>query len=277
MFVPWTKRLKIRLGAMRRGQKPVWVYQRATDIEYQHSLDADQVSAPCKAIGELLGQAWSIPRDKLAHVPYPFVPSPELLKISAAKRNRVVLFMGRLEFRKGVIDLARAIPAVLARHPDVIFRFLGSPKESPLPGKNMKEYLQMLLAGHEKSVQFPAAVAPNEIPGMLADSDICVFPSIWENFPNVCFESMSAGRATVGSSAGGMAEQLDGGKAGRLIRPRNPSSIANTINALLDDEKLRIHLGEVARQRVLDQYNVDRIGALQEASYERAIQRHASK
>jgi glycosyltransferase involved in cell wall biosynthesis len=273
--VPWTKRLKIRLGAVRRGQRPAWGYDRNSDPEYKHSLDADEIAAPCQAIADVVGKAWSIPQEKLALVPYPFVPSQALLAIPATSRSRAVLYMGRLEFRKGVIDLAEAIPSILKRHPDVTFRFLGSPKESPVPGQDMKQYLQTLLTPHAKSVEFPAAVPMSEIPRMLSEADICIFPSIWENFPNVCLESMSAARATIGSSAGGMAEQLDGGKCGRLVGPRDAKDIASKTIELLDDEKLRIELGERARQRVLDEYNLARIGAIQEASYTRAIDRHS--
>ena len=105
-------------------------------------------------------------------------------------------------------------------------------------------------------------------------TDICVFPSHWENFPNVCLEAMAAGRGVIGSSAGGMAEMLDGGKVGLLVKPEAPAEIAAAILRLLRDPAERKRLGALARQRVLSEYNDETIGAVLEKSYTLAIQRH---
>jgi glycosyltransferase involved in cell wall biosynthesis len=84
---------------------------------------------------------------------------------------------------------------------------------------------------------------------------------------------MSAGRGVIGSSAGGMAELLDGGKAGKLVPPKSPKSIAKAIIELLEKPEERMQLGQAARQRVLSKYNLEKIAALQEASYLQAISR----
>jgi hypothetical protein len=62
-------------------------------------------------------------------------------------------------------------------------------------------------------------------------------------------------------------------KLGRLIPPRSPQIIAQTVITLLKNPELRMKLGEAARNNVLTEYNTARIGALQEASYHRAIAR----
>ncbi len=84
---------------------------------------------------------------------------------------------------------------------------------------------------------------------------------------------MSAGRVIVDSSAGGMAELLNYGEVGRLVPPHSPEKIAAAVIELLDNPGLRMRLGQAARDRVLAEYNLERIGELQEASYVRAIQR----
>ena len=73
-----------------------------------------------------------------------------------------------------------------------------------------------------------------------------------------------------------MAEMQDQGKVGRLIPPDNSQKIAEAVIELLANPQLRMQLGRAARDRVLSEYNLDRIGQLQEESYERAIRRRCS-
>ena len=157
--------------------------------------------------------------------------------------------------------------------PQAQFRFVGEAQASPDPTLNMEQYLKRDLSAHLANCEFVGKVPLDSIPQMLRETDICVFPSLWENFPLVCLEAMSAGRGVVGSRAGGMAEMLDGGNAGRLASPRRPEELAAAIVELLQNPSLRAQLGQTARQRVLTEYNVERIAALQEAGYQRAIAR----
>jgi glycosyltransferase involved in cell wall biosynthesis len=137
----------------------------------------------------------------------------------------------------------------------------------------MQQYLEHQLHRYRSALEFTGGVPLDRIPTFLAMTDICVFPSIWESFGLVCTEAMSAGRAVVASSAGGMAELLDHGQVGRLVLPHHPDQIATAVLELLDNPALRMKLGQEARERVLSHYNLDCIGALQETSYERAIAR----
>lgn len=88
---------------------------------------------------------------------------------------------------------------------------------------------------------------------------------------------MAAGRAIVGSSAGGMAEILNSNEVGRLVPPKSPEKIAQAVLELLAAPQLRQQLGYAARARVIEQYNIERIGSLQEASYRRAIAHKKAK
>ncbi len=84
---------------------------------------------------------------------------------------------------------------------------------------------------------------------------------------------MAAARAVIGSSSGGMAEILDGGRCGLLVPPRSPQAIAGAIVALLSDPARCRLLGMAGRQWVLSQFAASRVLDAQQASYERAIAR----
>lgn len=274
--------LKIRrfVGAVRRGNKPTplprFQYNASdieNDLEHIHTLDADEITTPSKDLGEKLIQVWGLDAEKVVHLPNPYIPSPELLNISLDINTNRISFVGRLEVRKGILDLSNAIPLVIAQYPQAKFRFIGTASVSPRPKLNMQQYLEKKLWRCSSALEFTGKVSLEKIPDLLANTDICVFPSVWENFPNVCLEAMSAGRAIVGSSAGGMKDMLDNGQAGKLVPPRSPEKIAEAIIELLNNQTLRIKLGTAARKRVLSDYNLEKIGLLQETSYLRAIER----
>lgn len=246
---------------------------KADKVERSHALEADEIAAPSKEIGDKLVAEWGLDPAKISHVPYPFTPSKELLKIPVETKTNFITFVGRLEFRKGVVDLARAIPLILHRYPHTKFRFVGSSESSPNPKIDMRRYLENLVQPYSGSVEFTGYLPYESIAQVFENTDICIFPSVWENFPCVCLEAMAAARGIVGSKAGGIAEMLNNGDVGRLIPERSPNKIAEAVAELLEDCGLRMRLGAAARERVLTEYNADRVGALQEASYARAILR----
>lgn len=280
-YVPPSQEMKVRrlIGALRRGQlpKPFPVsepYQPQLDPERRHTLDADEITTPCQMLGDRLIEIWGLPPEKVVHLPNPYIPSPDLLAISPRTQTQTISFVGRLEVRKGVLSLVQAIPLILNQYPQTRFRFVGEVCPSPSnPHVTMQQYLTRRLWRYRRSLEFTGAVPLQQIPAHLAQTDICIFPSRWENFPNVCLEAMAAARGIVGSNAGGMTDLLNSGKAGHLVSPHNPEQIATAAIDLLSDPERRIRLGERSRQRVLSKYNLDRIGTLQEASYERAIAR----
>ena len=268
---------RIREFAVRslQGERPKWRYTHkyALDAERKLTLAADEVASPSKALAGIVSDAWQIDPTRISHVPYPFVPNDTLLNIPAGGSQGSVLFLGRFEVRKGVLDLATAIPMVLRENPCIRFKLVGPDDESPRPNTGMREYLRQALRAYASSVELLPPVPNSHLADLFAAADVVVIPSIWENFANVCLESMSAARPVIASEAGGMAEMLDFGSAGRLISPRAPEKIAETIIELLADSDLCYDLGNRARARVLDEYKIDRVSLIQEQSYRRAIER----
>ena len=269
----WFGQSRTLLSAARRRVQCVFPNVPHRDLEHVHALQADEVVSPSQSLADMMTREWKLDKARVVAIPYPYTPAPAMLAIPADTINNRVTFLGRLEVRKGVVDLGRAIPLVLKQCPQAKFRFVGEAQASPDPALNMEQYLKRELSGCAASCEFVGKVPLDSIPQALAETDVCVFPSLWENFPLVCLESMSAARGVVGSRAGGMAEMLDGGKVGRLAAPRRPEEIANAVVELLQNPALRFTLGLAARQRVLDMYNVERVAALQEAGYQRAIAR----
>lgn len=264
---------KYILSGLVRGKlyKPFWKSPVVeTDPEYLITKLADQIHTPSLALADIVSNKWNIKRSQILHVPYPYIPCSDLLTIPINTGTNRITYVGRLEIRKGLVELSKAIVIVLKMRPSVKFRFVGSVQDSPVYGVDMKTYLLQKLKNNHKSLEF-CEVSSESIPGVYADTDICVFPSIWENFPNTCLEAMSAGRGIVASKNGGMADMLKDSPGGLLIDPINCNDIADSLIRLLDDKILRQELGKNARNKVLTNYNETTIGALMEKQYQSSL------
>lgn len=274
-LVPLRAKMRFVLGALRRGSlaKRFWRYDPTLDYERDNLRTASEITAPCRGIAQTLGSMWKLEPEVVSVVPYVFAAPRYLLDVPIETQTQVITYIGRLEARKGVLDLADAIPLVLREVEDARFRFVGRSLNYPGTGDDIGEMLKSRLRPVGRSVEFIDSVPYDQVHRFYATTDISVIPSIWENFPHVCLEAMAAARGVVGSNAGGMAEMIADGKSGLLVPPQNPRALAGAILTLLRDPKRRQDAGRVARAHVLKAYSADVIGPLQEASYERAIER----
>ncbi len=231
---------------------------------------ADHITAPSRAIIHKMIHRWGLDINNISQIPNPYIPSPELLAIPADSVSNTITFIGRFSINKGLLDLALAIPLVLRLHPQVKFRFVGGSRQSILG--DLRNYLEhFLLHPYKKSVEFTGPVDLDKIPEILANTDICVIPSHWDNFPGVCLEAMAAARGIIGTESGGMTEMLDNGACGTLIPPMQPQKLADAMVSLLSDVPRRIDMGKKAREKVLSTYNLEQIGSLQEKVYQKVI------
>ena len=273
LYSPARRTLSAAKSLLKR-ERPFYDYRPEEDLERTHCLEADEVAAPSRAVGERVARDWGLDTEKMAYYPLSYVPDKALLRVPLQTETRRVTYYGRLEMRKGVVDLAGAIPLILDACPDAEFRFVGRSLPSPKMGSDMKTFLAQKLARH-RAVEFRDPVPPVEVPALLAETDVCVFPSLWESFGYTCLESMAAGRGVVATDPSGMAEMLRDGSTcfGLLVPPQSPEKIAAAVIALLQDPAQRMRLGAAARERVLDDYSLERVGTLQEESYCRAIKR----
>lgn len=233
--------------------------------------EADEVVAPSLALARHAVQDWLLPEERVTHLPNPFAPSPALLKVPAVSEAPTVGFYGRLEVRKGILSLGRAIPEIVRACPSVRFLFIGKSERLDRAGTDAAARLGQICSGLGVSAEFPGYQPLHRMPDWLAGCRVAVFPSIWENFPYVCLEAMAAGRAVVASSAGGMADMIQSGRNGLLHAPGDHRQLASRIVHLLRDVPLCREMGAAAKLSVLARYSVEALGEKYEHCYQRAI------
>lgn len=266
------ERLRFTAGALRRGRWEVLsrpIYRRQDDPEFQTAKIADEIAAPSQAIADILHSEWSLDWQKTTVYPLPYAPDRALLALSPPDRIQTIGFLGRLEPRKGILDLVQAIPPILARAPELRFRFIGP--SWPFARTDMKSWILHHHPEISSNVEFSGSVTPEQVPSELGRCDAVVLPSRWENFPFACWEAMASGRAVIGSAAGGMAEIIQPGVSGLIVPPRSPKAIAEAILQLVDQPELVTKFGNAARQRITSILSPERVLPLQLASYRQAL------
>ncbi len=223
-------------------------YDKTRDHDYVFASCANAVCSPSQALAMVVKEKWNIRNVDI--VPNVFVPSAPYLSLPVESSFDRICFVGKLNVLKGMKALTKAIPLVLQKHPVAKFRFIGKDGESPDgSGSSMKEYITKALDKYTSNLEFTGYVTHDEIPLFLADCDMVVLPSLWENYPYTCLEAMSAGKAVVGSYSGGMKEILQQGKGGFLINPEKPREIAHAISWLLSHPEKRIEMGYYNRKQ----------------------------
>jgi L-malate glycosyltransferase len=112
-----------------------------------------------------------------------------------------------------------------------------------------------------------------DVTEILRDVDLVVHPSLTEGLSNVILEAMAAGSPVVASRVGGNPELVQDGRTGFLVPPQNAEAIADAICRLLDQPPMAQAFGEAARQRVIDEFSIERMLSKTENLYFRLLEK----
>jgi glycogen synthase len=173
----------------------------------------------------------------------------------------VVLFVGRLEARKGIDVLLEAIPRVLEMAPSTVFRIVGN---AALPSPSGKPYADEFLASKagrtwQNQVRFEGHLDEEALQAAYAACDIFVAPSRFESFGLVFLEAMRVGKPVIGCNAGGMPEVVAADESGLLVAPGDVDQLSDAVLRLLKSPSLRQGLGEAGRARFAEHFSASRM------------------
>jgi glycosyltransferase involved in cell wall biosynthesis len=168
--------------------------------------------------------------------------------------EKMILFLGRLTWVKGVTNLVQAMPMVLAEYPDTKLVILGKGEQQ----NDIIETANRLGISNKVCCRFEF-VPENERILHYAASDICIFPSTYEPFGIVSLEAMSMAKPIVVGAQGvvGFREQvlsMGPEQNGVHINGGDPADIAWGIKQVLCDSDRAKRWGENGRKRVLQYF-----------------------
>ena len=175
-----------------------------------------------------------------------FTPGASRPRILAGHRQSV-LYVGRLDRRKGIGVLIRAFVQVIARFPDVLLVVVGS---GPLDGPARQLCIRL---GISRSVHFAGPVSNATLPGYYAGCTVYCSPAIGgEAMGIVLIEAMAAGRPVVASDIPGYNEVVTREQDGLLVPPNNPAALATALCRVLGSSGLERSMSSRALARAAE-------------------------
>jgi glycosyltransferase involved in cell wall biosynthesis len=152
---------------------------------------------------------------------------------------------------KGQRHLIDAVPQVLSRAADTRFVILG---EGPLRADLEHRVKQLHL---EKHVVLPGF--RDDVVACIKAFDVFVMSSETEGLGTSLLDAMAAGKACVGTRAGGIPEAVVDGETGLIVPPRDPVALAAALVRLLNDKPLRDRMGEAGLARARATFSVEKM------------------
>lgn len=174
-----------------------------------------------------------------------------------------ILFVGRLELRKGIDMLLAAAGNLLERFPNVQFWIAGDDSLALDGGKTGRETFLESPAGSEYGdrVYFLGATSEEELRWLYGNCDIFAAPSRFESFGLVLVEAMMFSKPVVAGRAGGMVEIISDGENGLLVKPGDSQALETALQQLIENAARRRQIGEAGRAEFNKKYALDVVGS----------------
>ena len=243
------------------------------DTEWLLTYEAKEVIVNSNYMKNEIQRLFGLPFDKINVIPNGINLSNftgierdyDFRRQYAMDNEKIILYVGRLVYEKGVQHLIAAMPKILSNYHDAKLIIAGR-------GGMMDELrAEASNLGLNDKIYFTGYLNSKQVQKMYKCADVAVFPSTYEPFGIVALEAMLAGVPTVVSDVGGLDEIVTHGVDGMKSYAGNANSIADSVTALLYDHQLATNVSKKAKQKVKDQFNWEKIAQDTHFTYEKAI------
>jgi glycosyltransferase involved in cell wall biosynthesis len=163
-----------------------------------------------------------------------------------------ILTAGRLVSQKRLDLFLTVLARVAGPGREIRATIVGS---GPLRAQLERQASELALLPHR--VEFREATA--SIGSLYQEADLFVLTSAWEGTPNVLLEAMATGVPVVATRVGGVPEIVQHGVTGYLADPDDEGALVSAVQALIDDQGLRLRVGRQAREFVEARHSVHRL------------------
>ncbi|AFY35409.1 glycosyltransferase [Calothrix sp. PCC 7507] len=246
-------------------------------------LAADGIFAPTQYISQQVKTTLN-PNLDIQIIPLPAPQKllyPEKLPLSSPTPGDIVYF-GRLEVRKGIIPLLEACSQLWDAGIDFKLTAIGGDTLYHLQGCYMKAYLTKKYRQYINSGKLIISppLPQAQIYERVQKAWCVVIPSLWENFPNTCLESMLLGKAILASSAVGHVEMLQTAEmqGGVIFDWQISDDFAQKLNQILSYSKAEIlNIGEKARTLILRISAPEKVLSQRIAHLQKVIGQHQNR
>ena len=176
-------------------------------------------------------------------------PFAERRRHGVASGPPELLFVGRLEYEKGVHDAIAALPRIRRAHPGTTLTIAGDGTQQDWLVEQARKYRVL------KATRFVGRLDHAELLAALHRADAAVLPSHYEPFGLVALEAAAAGTPLVTSNIGGLGEAVINGETGMSCPPRDVARLAEAVGAVLDDPAAAQRRARAARDRLTSDFD----------------------
>lgn len=221
-----------------QGWLPAPMNAAIHSVEWWLTYEARRVIACSEHMRREVTALFELPGDKVDMLPNGVDPAdwtaPRSAVDDARRRHAdagpLVVFVGRLEWEKGVQDLLAATPRLRRRHPGLRVVVAGTGTHEA----ELRAHARRSRLG--RAVRFTGRLDGGELVALLGAADAAVVPSRYEPFGLVALEAAAAGVPLAVADTGGLAEIVDSGRTGLSFPPGDPAALADAVDRLLADE-----------------------------------------
>ncbi|MEW6180843.1 MAG: glycosyltransferase [Chloroflexota bacterium] len=212
-----------------------------SQLEFLYRADSKKLRVVPPGVD--LSRFYPIPRDEARDV------------IGVPLKNRMILFVGRIEPLKGLETLIRAFAWIqqssdISRCQHTLVIVGGDPEETELSVNAEMARLQTLVKtlGIRDLVMFLGKRDQDSLPYYYSAADVVVVPSHYESFGMVALEAMACGTPVVASQVGGLAFLVKDGVTGFVVPDGEPEVLGSRLKEIITNPDLRDRLGMQAHQ-----------------------------
>lgn len=165
------------------------------------------------------------------------------------EHSKMVLFVARMIREKGVFEFLKA--AELLANKDCAFVLIG---DGPV-SKDVSKYI----IEHRLTEKVFFLGWRDDVHKFMKRCDLFVLPTYYfEGLPVTILEAMASGKPVIATRHRGCEDEVVHGTTGYLIDIKNPKQLAEKIDVLLNDEALRVKMGQAGRDRVGQLFSLDK-------------------
>lgn len=169
------------------------------------------------------------------------------------RNDHMILYVGRLDYRKGILDLLEGMKIVVQEMPRANLTIIG---KGPMLPTVMRRITELELHRH---VQVKGFVSSQSLVEAYLGSAVFVLPSHYEGLPTVALEAMACQVPIVATAVRGNLEIVKSHSSGILVPPRAPKSLARAILYLLKYPEVRRRFGVYGRKLVEEKFTWEKV------------------
>ena len=223
----------------------------AERLELSALRRADAVYAPSRLLAEAVSADARIDVSVIEPPFHAETPGQDETTAEHLADRPYLLFYGTLSELKGVGTIARAIGDILELDSSLRFVFIG--KDGGLSGGPAVEVLRAAAGGEADRIVHMPPIPHEQLYPVIRNARAVVLPSLVDNLPNTCLESMGLGQIVIGTRGASFDQLITDGESGFLCEPGDASSLYQAVSRALSlSRSERQRIAAAARARIAE-------------------------